>query len=256
MKKILFFIVLLSGGTLLSQTDVIINGGLENWTEGLVDSWVTENSVTQNTMDFEEGTSSGLFAITDNTMRPKIISQVPMKANIEYTILYKYRYIDANFNGSHPISLQISRAGSASTLSSNRFAQNNDWTEVENTFTPDIDGDYDLSISLGTFDDDPFNVLIDDIRVIEPVALSVTEVAAILKNKVNVFPTVATDFINIDADADIDIKQVSIYDIKGVKSDIAQANFNQLNISNLSRGIYLLAINTNKGDMTLKIVKE
>lgn len=256
MKKTLFSILLFSVTTLFSQTNVLINGGLENWTGGSLDTWVTENDVTQNTMDFEEGTSSGLFSIVDSSLNPKIISQVPMEAGIEYTITYKFKYLDSNFGGAHPITLKIIRSGSGSTITSNRFAQNNDWTEVENTFTPDVTGDYDLSISLGTFDTESFSVLIDDVQVFDPATLSISDFAIALKSKIKIFPTITSDIISISTDTDINIKELLVYDLKGIKLDYKQTNYDELNISNLTSGIYIIAVSTNQGDMAVRIVKE
>ena len=61
-----------------------------------------------------------------------------------YTVKFKYKYVSANYNGQHPISLNISQNGSATTLSSSTFATNNNWTVKETTFTPDQNLSYDL----------------------------------------------------------------------------------------------------------------
>jgi Leucine-rich repeat (LRR) protein len=87
-----------------------------------------------------------------------------MSAGKTYTVKFKYKYLSANYSGQHPIALNISKNGSATTLSSSTFATDNNWTVKETTFTPDQNLSYDLSIYLFTFDA-AFNVLIDDVQV-------------------------------------------------------------------------------------------
>jgi Leucine-rich repeat (LRR) protein len=151
-----------------AQTNLVPNGNLENWTNSNVaENWTIENTIEQNDTDAIQGFSCASLSITDNTLKPKITSLVPLENGKEYNISYRYKYIDNNYNGSHPITLKIIKAGSATTITKNSFATNNDWTEVNTTFTPDQTGDYELSISIGTFDTEAFNVLIDYVRAFD-----------------------------------------------------------------------------------------
>jgi Leucine-rich repeat (LRR) protein len=151
---------------LFSQTNVVPNGGFETWTNSTtLSDWATKNNVTQSTSSFIEGSKSAQLSIANSSTRPEIIAQVPMVAGKTYTVKFKYKYINTNYNGQHPISLNILKNGSATTLSSSTFATDNNWTVKETTFTPDQNMSYDLSISLFTFDAAAFNVLIDDVQV-------------------------------------------------------------------------------------------
>jgi Leucine-rich repeat (LRR) protein len=164
--KLLLMLLLLMTINTFSQVNLVSNGGFETWTNSTtLSDWTTKNTVIQNTTYFTEGSKSAQLSIANNTTKPEILAQVPMVAGKTYTIKFKYKYVTSNYNGQHPISLNISKNGSATTLSSSTFATNNSWTVKETTFTPDQNLSYDLSISLATFDAAAFNVIIDDVQV-------------------------------------------------------------------------------------------
>ena len=166
MKTKLLLVCVLCTFNLFAQTNLVSNGGFETWTNSTtLSNWSTENNVSQNTQYYSEGTKSAKLTIANSSTKPKILAQVPMLAGTTYTVKYKYKYLSSNYGGTHPISLNIEKAGSASYLSSNSFASNNDWTQKETTFTPDQNISYDLSISVTTFDNEGFDVLIDDVQV-------------------------------------------------------------------------------------------
>lgn len=163
--KLLLFLLFFS---LISnaQTNLVPNGGFETWTNSTtLSNWTIKNNVTRNTSSFTEGSKSAQLSIANSTTKPEIIGQIPMTAGKTYTVKFKYKYVTNNYSGQHPISLNISQNGSATTLSSSTYATDNNWTVNETTFTPDQNMSYDLSISLFTFDAAAFNVLIDDVQV-------------------------------------------------------------------------------------------
>lgn len=168
MKTKLLFICALCTFNLFAQTNLVPNGGFETWTNSsTLSDWTSENNVTQNPTFYSDGSKSLSVKLTvaNSSNKPKIITQVPMVAGTTYTVKYKYKYISSNYSGLHPISLKIEKAGSATSLSSNVMASNNDWTLKETTFTADQNISYDLSFSLTTFDSEGFEVLIDDLQV-------------------------------------------------------------------------------------------
>ena len=80
--------------------------------------------------------------------------------------------------------------------------------------------------------------------------------AEITKNTVSIFPNPVRDILNIKSDKEIE--SVSVFDISGQKiiSD-AKANKQQLNVSRLTSGTYLLNIKYQTGETeTIKIIKE
>ncbi|QKJ61913.1 T9SS type A sorting domain-containing protein [Flavobacterium sp. M31R6] len=166
MKTKLLILLFLASLSTYAQTNLVPNGGFETWTNSTtLSNWTIENSVTQNTSSYIEGSKSAQLSIANSTTKPKITALVPMTAGTTYTVKFKYKYVTGNYSGQHPISLNISQNGSATTLSSSTFATDNNWTVKETTFTPDQNLSYDLSISLYTFDAAAFNVLIDDVQV-------------------------------------------------------------------------------------------
>ncbi|MNQ21726.1 Internalin-J precursor [compost metagenome] len=162
MKTKLLLLLLLANFSIYAQINLVQNSGFETWTGNIPQSWTVANSVISNA-DFASGQWSAKLSYT--TVSPKITTQVPMKAGVTYTVKYKYKYIQSNYGGDHPIALNISKAGSSTTLSSSTFATNNLWTSKETTFTPDADLSYDLSFSTFSFDSATFYVLIDDVEV-------------------------------------------------------------------------------------------
>ncbi len=170
MKTKLLLILLFFSLITKAQTNLVLNGEFEAWTNGTKPApadWTIKNSVSQNTAYFAQVGKSIQLSIANNATKPEITTQVPLIAGKTYIIKFKYKYLDANFNGQHPISLKIIQDGSSTTLSSSSFATNNNWTVKETTFSPDQNLSYNLSISLSTFDDAAFNVLIDNVQVYE-----------------------------------------------------------------------------------------
>ncbi|TCI84734.1 T9SS type A sorting domain-containing protein [Tenacibaculum sp. M341] len=232
MKKIYTFAFLLFVSLFVkAQTNLVPNGGVENWTDATtLDDWITENNVSQNTTDVVEGSSSATLTIGADDIRPKILAKVPMEMNVEYNVSYRFKYVDSNFGGTHPVSLRIIRSGSATTISSNRFASNNNWIEVSTTFTPDQTGDYDLSISTATFDSEGFTVLIDDVKVVEPVEEIVNIPDANFKNALlNYSPTFDTS-----GDGEIQVSEA--------ESALNALRLNNKNISDLTGIEYFVNI--------------
>lgn len=74
----------------------------------------------------------------------------------------------------------------------------------------------------------------------------------ITKTNIKIYPNPAKDFINITSDKAV--KSVEIYDVLGrlIKTDSS----NKINISQLSKGNYILKIKTDSGDVIEKIIKE
>ncbi|OBQ55958.1 hypothetical protein VQ01_06115 [Tamlana sp. s12] len=250
MKTKLLFLFTFYSILSFSQTNLATNGNLESWTNSTtLDNWTIENNVSQNTTDVAEGTSSAFFSISDNTLKPLILAKVPLTNGIEYTISYKFKYVSANYNGTHPITLKIIRAGSATTRTSNSFASNNNWIDKSIKFTPDQTGEYDLSFSIATYDGQPFDVLIDDIQVFDPLSLSVNEVDS--KENFNIYPTITDGKIYLEQ---IDNFKLSVYDINGRKQNVIFEN-NSIDLSGLANGVYFVNLKNNTKNITKKVIK-
>lgn len=166
MKTKLLLLLLLANFSISAQTNLVQNGKFESWQpNGTPTTWTVQNTVKrQSYISFKYEFCANL-SLTNSAERPKMTAEVPLTAGVTYTVKFKYKYVNANFNGSHPISLNISQDGAANTLSSSTFASNNEWTIKETTFTADQSLSYNLSISTYSFDDEAFDVLIDDVKV-------------------------------------------------------------------------------------------
>lgn len=79
----------------------------------------------------------------------------------------------------------------------------------------------------------------------------------ILENGLKVYPNPTTGFVDFDL-LDVNSAKIQVSDLTGklLKSVNIEKNNNKINISNLSKGVYLLKIETEKGSFTKKIIKE
>ena len=254
MKTKLFFLLTFYSIVSFAQTNLANNGNLENWTNATtLDSWTIENEVTQNTTETAEGLSSASFLIRDNTLCPKILTQVSLTNGIEYTISYKFKYISSNYNGAHPITMKIIRSGSATTITSSSFASNNNWVSKSINFTPDQTGDYDLSFSTATFDGESFEVLMDDIKVFDPLSASITDTN--IKGNFKIYPTITEGKIYFEQIALERNYNISIFDINGIKYNVKIQN-NSIDLSFLKSGMYFVNYLSDKRNIIEKIIKK
>ena len=74
-------------------------------------------------------------------------------------------------------------------------------------------------------------------------------------SQVSFFPNPASDVLNVRRPAGLEINSVVIYDVLG-KATNAQIVNGQINVSSLSRGVYIISMETSAGTLTEKIVKQ
>ena len=80
----------------------------------------------------------------------------------------------------------------------------------------------------------------------------------ILQSNIHVFPNPASDYFSIDVPPSMDIFEIEMMNLQGIIV-FCRKNFdaqNKINISNLSNGLYLLRLKTDKGSMTTKLIKQ
>ncbi|EMQ94742.1 hypothetical protein D778_00382 [Xanthomarina gelatinilytica] len=75
-----------------------------------------------------------------------------------------------------------------------------------------------------------------------------------LENNISIFPNPVQNELNIQLHNSITVKQVNVYSITGQVVLKAQ-NARKLDVSDLSPGVYLMKIETDRGDVTRKIIK-
>jgi hypothetical protein len=100
---------------------------------------------------------------------------------------------------------------------------------------------------------DQYYLLLDDVTVTTQLGVN-----SVLASKFSVYPNPVANFVNLTNDSNISINSVQIADLNGriIKtvntSAVATA---QINVSDLSSGMYMMTVNTDQGSMTKKIVK-
>lgn len=102
------------------------------------------------------------------------------------------------------------------------------------------------------------NIKITALNTVPPevVNLSVNEKLA---TKFNLYPNPATSLVNITNAENMQIQQITVYDIAGKeikKQTYTNENQIQLNVENLSNGTYMLHLQTNEGTAVKKLVKK
>jgi len=261
MKTKLLLLLLFANFSLYAQTNLVLNGGFESWIAGSPQNWTIANSVSSST-DKSEGQYSAKLSLTDKTLAPKVTSQVLLKAGKTYIINFKYKYLNSNYSGLHPIALKIFQNGSGTMVSKSFLASDNNWTEKEISFTPDMDLSYELSISVFSFDDETFDVLIDDVSVVdidEPEHYTLIPDVNFENKLISLgIDSGAPDGKVLTSNAalrtSLDISKSSITDLTGIEAFVSLTTLycdnNQLTTINLSQNTKLTDLNVAENQLT------
>lgn len=75
-------------------------------------------------------------------------------------------------------------------------------------------------------------------------------------SKVKVYPNPSSDIVNVFIPDHLKILGSGIYDMTGKKMDNVQLENNKIDISGFSKGVYLLKVETSKGNFTKKIIRK
>lgn len=84
---------------------------------------------------------------------------------------------------------------------------------------------------------------------------AVVSVGDNLAEQVSVFPNPTTDILNIAVPTSVEVNRVSMFDVLGKNVNVSYSN-GVINTSSLSKGVYILNIETTSGNLTQKIVKQ
>ena len=76
-----------------------------------------------------------------------------------------------------------------------------------------------------------------------------------LLSQISIFPVPATDVINVKVPSSMEVNEVALFDILGKNTGVSFSN-GQINVANLSRGVYMLTVKTSEGTLTQKVVKK
>ena len=119
-------------------------------------------------------------------------------------------------------------------------------------YTSDADATND-SFEYKVFDGEKYGLGLVWINPISKSTLSNNEFE--LANSILFYPNPAKDVLNIQGDVS-KLKSIEVYSILGKRLLEVKENLNEINISKLQSGMYLLRVNTNETSVTYKIVKE
>ena len=96
-------------------------------------------------------------------------------------------------------------------------------------------------------------IWIDNLNIDDSI-LSITE-TSLIKN-ISLYPNPVQDILNLSTQSDKYINSVQVYDLLGKLVTQEKNNPQQIDVSLLKRGVYLVKIETDKGVITKKVVKE
>jgi hypothetical protein len=248
-----------------AQTQVLINGGLESWTDSTTPESFSPSpftaSVTKESTTIHGGTYSAKHT-TATTGSIKIQNEnavlVPGKS---YTVSYWFLDNDA-LARSRPWIYLLDAASATITDSatdaifrpSTYSTDNSAWQQFTVTFTAPV-GAVKLRFEIRTyaFGAGSGSVYYDDLSVIDNTLLSVKQ------NKIaglNIYPNpVKNGNLYITSD-NSSAKSVSVYDVLGKQVLESKTLNNAINVSNLKGGAYIVKINENGKTDTRKLIIE
>ncbi|MBQ4818722.1 immunoglobulin domain-containing protein [Aquimarina sp. MMG016] len=168
MKKLLLIAVMALTTFSYSQTNLIQNGSLEDWTLDQLNNWsLQEGNITQTQVEFTNGSSGALFV--DGATTPKIVAtNYTLEAGKTYELSFDYKVKNANTSfGQQVISYAYGATDLDPNNSSSRIPSDFNWNTVTQTITPTVTETWYFEISLASFIADPFEVYIDNIKIID-----------------------------------------------------------------------------------------
>ncbi len=77
-----------------------------------------------------------------------------------------------------------------------------------------------------------------------------------LASKLNIYPNPTNNVVHLQTIKNVQLEEVSIYNLQGKQLLNFRDNLEKLNIGNLSKGIYLIKISTNQGTINKQLIKK
>ena len=254
MKKLLTLLLFIATFNLIAQTNIVPNGDMENWDsfDTNPDDWFRFlNGLWEKSSDFQNGSSS--LQLEVDSGRTFIYINTPdiqFTNGITYVCTFYYKVISGNvtkfeFNLVHTPSVF------PENLVSNEFTDlsTTEWKKGEFEFTSSATEN--IQSFIYTRGDAGSKTLIDNVSIIDKSTLSTSEFTNNIK-KLNVYPNPSKNYIKVSNVENLE--HYVIYNISG--KEVSQGKISpkeQIDISNLTSGVYLLK--TENGKIS-KIIKE
>ena len=77
-----------------------------------------------------------------------------------------------------------------------------------------------------------------------------------MDNYISLSPNPAKDFLNVSIQDVKNVKSIGIYNMLGQLLQITTSPNKSINVSNLKTGNYIIKLNTDKGEISKKFIKE
>jgi len=114
-------------------------------------------------------------------------------------------------------------------------------------FAADVDNDGDQDIIYSSIADD---------KIAWQENLTILGIEESLQQKISLHPNPANNLIYITNTSNYNIKQITIYNLLGAPIKQLKGNVSQINIAEFPTGVYFVKLETEKGNVTKKVVKE
>lgn len=206
-----------------------------------------------------DGSATGLPLTPDNWAITPAIDLSSFPTGAEIALNWKVMAVDADFDAeNYTVYVGISSDYEDLLTSTTTFNEVLTGVNTLTARTLDVSSFAGQTIYVGFRHHDvtdQFTMELDDVSVVEGDVAGTNQALA---SKLSVYPNPANGIVNINNDQNILVNGVEIVDINGrtVKSVKYDGVSNaQINISDLSSGMYLMNISSDKGMSTKKIMK-
>lgn len=273
LQPLLFAIALVTSGLLNAQityntnawdfeldSGVVYGGG----TADIVTAWTQVNGFVQSSeqaysgtyslkADFTSSTTSGKFQTWRSTTGME--GDFAVASDESYTALIWVYFSQGTPSGTFRTTLQKNGETSRNATFDLSTVPLNTWTQLQAAFSgnPAVTTELWSSTQFPTVPSTGTIVYIDKLTIVPTSTLSSSKVSDIIQ--FSVFPNPSADVININAKETIE--SYKIMDLLG--KTIVSKDYKDdavINISSLSKGVYILQLSSEKGVASKKIVKE
>lgn len=166
---------------------------------------------------------------------------------------------DATY-GAEKFKVGISTTGTApanfTVISAGTFVTTNPplvWTQYD--FDLDAYANQPIYISINCVSDDQFGFAVDDFKVTTTATASAQDFFA---DNFSMYPNPARNELNLSVKNGLAINEIKVFDLNGRTVKSVQSGFEseiQINVSDLTTGVYMIDIKTEEGTATSKFVK-
>lgn len=257
MKYKLFFAFLMTSFIANAQLTESFDGNgtalPAGWTNEYVDgttNWKIVTTNQNNTVTPLSPTYMAEFRVTDWTSKTKFVTPV-MDLSSATTPTLKFSFANRSWSGDVEelrIFYKTSASGAWTAVGSEYTTEHSSWTEVtlplpnkSATYYVAFEGKSNYARGLN----------LDNISVYDANNLSTKEAA---KAEVKIYPNPVKDILNIQTSEKIN--SIQVYSLTGKLLKTFNNNDRQFNLSDLTKGVYLLRVKYTGYDQSYKIIKE